>query len=371
MERWLAVLLLLGFAGGSAHAQAQQPPLVILFSAEELPGVAEAKSALSLWAERAGTVLIDLSTAKVAQSSAARSLAMGVDAYQALRYGEAIRALDEGLAEAERTGGFGLRSSDLSDLFLYRGLAKQALGRADEAWEDYLAAAKIASDRQLDPVRFPPRAVGYFQRAAAAVVNGGQSQLEIVTPPRCSTLLDGENVKAGEKSVVALGSHFVHVECPEHEPYGGLVRVTTKEQTFTPAVVAIEVPSDKALVSLGRQRGANLILVAIIKPSPATVSVRLLGTGSGMVHAQKLLVLEANAKGVVAAASSIMNSYRAEVQRRTLQIKEVPARSPWYKSPWLWGAVGAGVATAIILPFALSSDSTPTAFELVPKGTLP
>jgi hypothetical protein len=41
----------------------------------------------------------------------------------------------------------------------------------------------------------------------------------------------------------------------------------------------------------------------------------------------------------------------------------------WWRSPWLWAGVGAAVATAIVLPFALSSEDSSSGGQVVVRPT--
>src|SRR5262249_20370970 len=96
-----------------------------------------------------------------------------------LAFDEAMPELDAAVAEVAETGGAGLTTAELSDLFLYRGWAtaranwnssaapetpEANAGRA-KAFDEYMRAAALTPDRALNPREVPPQVVADFARA--------------------------------------------------------------------------------------------------------------------------------------------------------------------------------------------------------------
>ena len=51
-------------------------------------------------------------------------------------------------------------------------------------------------------------------------------------------------------------------------------------------------------------------------------------------------------------------------------VVETIAPVPWYRKPWLWGVAGAVVASAILIPFVIDSESS-GGFDVRPGGAVP
>jgi hypothetical protein len=45
-----------------------------------------------------------------------------------------------------------------------------------------------------------------------------------------------------------------------------------------------------------------------------------------------------------------------------------PQKAKWYRSPWLWAAVGAVAATAVILPFTIDGGGAQGTATVRPGG---
>ena len=60
----------------------------------------------------------------------------------------------------------------------------------------------------------------------------------------------------------------------------------------------------------------------------------------------------------------------APVAAAPLATRPASADTPWYRSPWLWGAAGAAVTAAILIPFAIDQSSA-SDYDVRPRGDLP
>jgi len=111
-------------------------------------------------------------TAAAHAADTAAVVRRGIAAYDALQIADAVKLLDEARAVADRTGGAGLSQTELSDLFLYRGLVKTQQGDATGAWDELASSVLVAPTRVLDPARSrpasPPRSSARGSRSRVA-----------------------------------------------------------------------------------------------------------------------------------------------------------------------------------------------------------
>ncbi|MCE9575925.1 MAG: hypothetical protein K8W52_22430, partial [Deltaproteobacteria bacterium] len=221
----LGVALIGAVLGSAGVAMAAPAPEVAIFHAPALaPGATPAvKAALAAEARRDRIAWIDASTAAAAPADTIGRIRRGGTAYAELRFEAAIADLDAAATEVAASGAAGLAPADLSDLFLFRGLARTQLGDA-RAWDDLVASAAIDPSRVLDPQVFPPRAVESFARAVTAAQAAGKAALAITAPASCAITIDGA-LAADGKAEVMRGQHFATARCPGHLPWGSRVTV--------------------------------------------------------------------------------------------------------------------------------------------------
>jgi len=302
-------------------------------------------------ARDAGLAWIDLSPAPPPPLTAAASVRAGIDAYDELRWDDALAALDAAIAEVWRTGGADLGGAELSDVFLYRGLVSTQRGDTATAWDDLVRAAALSPARTLDPLRFPTRAVEAFDRARAAVAKLARARVT-VDAPGCDAAIDGGAAASAE---VPLGEHVVRVACPDRAPWGQRVVVAGDLTVTPPADDAGAPPDDAALAALAAAHGAVAVLAVIVTADLAAVRV-------------------VDARGEVTAVASVRlgEGDLAAAIDRVLAPPEVvvvrPAQRPWWRSPWLWAGVGAAVTAAVLIPFAVSTDDSHDTIPLRPLG---
>src|SRR5688572_26592439 len=120
-------------------------------------------------------------------------LAAGRLAVETKKFPEAETALTAAANEVMVTGGAGLTTAELADVFLYLGMALQKADWKDpptpyeeitppEAKQAYLRAAVLAPDRALLPRQFPPLAIASWKLATTAVSKRGKSNLVVRVP---------------------------------------------------------------------------------------------------------------------------------------------------------------------------------------------
>src|SRR6188508_3017357 len=129
-------------------------------------------------------------------------LKIGIINTQKIAFDEALRDLDAAAAEAAATGGAGLSTDELADLYLNRAIATAhadwnaaaAAPPSDartRAYTDYLRAATLAPARPLNAREIPPQAVADFARAVAEVRQRPRGTLTVAGSADAQVALDG------------------------------------------------------------------------------------------------------------------------------------------------------------------------------------
>ncbi|MEZ4358770.1 MAG: hypothetical protein R3B48_01205 [Kofleriaceae bacterium] len=319
--------------------------LVLLWA----PGRAEALAPTARVARQAGAAVLDVTPQVAPVLAEALALRNGRAAYDALRFEEAFASLTTAVESIEATGAAGLTNTQLSDAFLYRGLAAVQLGRAESAWDDFVRAASVAPSRALDPAQFPPRAVEQFERARAYAAALPLVQVTLRRPPSCEVQIDA---RATSEATLALprGRHWLVANCPGHQPAQRGFDATESLE-LAAAGPAIATLSDDAALVQARAIGARAVVVVTAAADLALV--RRLGA-DGREQARRAVQLDADGPRALAVEVSAL-------------LRDEPVRTRWYRSRWTWAAAGALTATALLLPFVLRADEAPEVV-LRPRG---
>lgn len=371
----LAAWTVLGLVS-PALAAPKPPPLIVFHAPDGEPAeIAAVRDALVRLARAAGTAFLDLSPPPPAPPAAPAHLRRAIEAYDALRYDEALAALEQGVAEAAATGAAGLEPAELSDLLLYRALVHTQRSDGTRAWEDFVRAATVDPTRRLDPYRFPPRTVEAFQRAVDQVRAARRGTLTVEAPAGCTVAVDGRDVTAAPPKL-PHGEHYVRVECPGAPAWGARVVLAEDAQRLAAAPAAPAAPTTAEIAQLARTRGSAAVVWAEVTASPGappTVWLRLVDAATGAVKQQSVVALatggaatpdaEAAAKRLVETEMGVLREPEPRVIVRQLP----PEPVPWYKRPWFWGAVGVAAATVVLVPL-LVEDLPPDSLEIRPGG---
>jgi hypothetical protein len=365
---------LLGQSNEPPSQEIGEPILVIFHGPSPArPIVQHLRRALAEVARAHAGALLDLSPAPPAPARAVEHVRHGVEAYRAFEYGQALEHLDAGLAEAARTGGAGMSTSELADLHLARALVFTQLDERERAWDEMVAAATLDPTRTLDPVRFPPRVLESFERASDALRTGSYSQFSIDVAGACEVFVDGRSIPPNEARPVPLGQHYVRVGCPGAEPYGSRALVQHERQVLAPALRSPAPPDDSSLRDLARERGARALLVARVFESPnapPSASFRWLDIESGRERTRLNATLSSEPEARQA-ASAIERLFEHPAVPMVQPTDVRPRKStPWHRRTWVWAAIGAAAATLALSPLLLDSSS-PGGFVVRPIGDLP
>jgi hypothetical protein len=317
--------------------------VVVLWS--EQP-VAQVNAAVGDAAARNTAAYIDTSKDAATLPDPRPLIKRGIAAYGNLELEGAINSLNAAADLVDQTGAAGLDPTTLANLFLYRALAYSSRGDDPRSWDDFVTVASIQPTRVLDPANFGPRAVDRFGQARAHVsaLPRGKVTLSSPTGARCAVRIDGAIVTTPDVEL-SFGHHWLDAACDG--------RAAVRKRVEVDRVVAIEVklagmeitpPDDTSLLVQGRTAGSKAMLVVIVRPH--TALLRRIGI-DGKEQDRSTLTLHGTDRdrGDLVAAVN-----------RMLTPAAPPSKDPWYKSRWVWAAVGGAVAAAIILPIALQND---------------
>jgi hypothetical protein len=326
---------------------------------------------------------------------AAELLRTGVAALEAKRFAEAQAALDGAVAEALSTGGAGLETAALADLFLHQGMAAQNADWKDlprplteiappKAKEAYLRAAVLAPTRVLVPRQFPPIAVQSWGLAVAEVARHPRGSILVRASSSALISIDAGPLRPGLVPAADLcyGEHYIRVEDLGRRPWAAVVPLAMP-------LLEIDAPESPALTlddaeaaAHARRQGALFALVAELGPArPARLELRLVEAATGRRRDATTLAFPGDGAALVAAVMKLDQQARqarfgeehgvpAEPRRlEDLAIAPVPsaatversglAEDPaaWARARWpLLTAIGVAAGTALLLGVMVARD---------------
>ena len=344
--RALPLLLgILAIAGAEAEARPSADLVIVWAPGAQVEPVAAV-------AREAGAAVIDRSPPPPAPADTAAVVKRGIAAYDALQIADAVKLLDEARAVADRTGGAGLSQTELSDLFLYRGLVKTQQGDATGAWDELASSVIVAPTRVLDPARFPPRVAAEIERARIAVEGRGARALTVDAPTGCAVVIDG--IAAGDAAPPRIiGPHWVHVTCADRAPWGARIEITT-DTTIAARNAVIKAPTADEMLIQARTAGAQAFVVAEVV---------------GRIGTARLVGVDGRERDRRTVSVTTTLAPLAAVVRDLLAPPPI-ARTRWYQSKWVWAAGAAVIAAAILVPITATaaSDNAATTFTAKPEG---
>jgi hypothetical protein len=401
MRRSFYVLVLAVAWLSSSRVRADEPPLVhpIYVHLPDAPEDDAFRRAFTAAAER--YKLRPVEVVDVPAPPAPRApdlLKIGAINVQKVAFADALRDLDAAAAEVAATGGAGLSTDQLFDLYLYRAMATaradwnaQPTAPATEArtraYTDYLRAATIAPARTLNPRELPPQVIADFARAAEEVRQRPRGTLAVRGSADAQIALDGGPLMPVAGGVtfrdLPYGEHLLHVEEIGLAPWGTAV-------SFEGPSVDFEIPprtpvalDDAVAGAHARRMGARFALVAEPKGGPGSPAVLRLVDAAGTVRDAATLSA-GREPGLIDAAVMRLD----EQARRIAQVPAEDTAAPptptavspelappvlltppatkarfqddpaaWARDHWpLLTAAGALVLSAIVLGAAVASD---------------
>ncbi|HZL18661.1 MAG TPA: hypothetical protein VFG23_13040, partial [Polyangia bacterium] len=320
-----------------------------------------------------------------------------------------LRELDLAATEVATTGGAGLTSAELGDLYLFRAMAT---AHADwnaqvaapptpertHAYADYLRAATMTPDRILNPHDLPPQVVADFQRALDEIRHRPRGTLIVEGSADAQISLDGGPLMSLKGGItvrdLAYGEHLIRAEEIGFAPWGALIPLN--QPSFDLALPARRalVLDDATAAAHARRMGAHFALVAQPKGGPGTaIEVRLVDAATGTLRdaalipsspeggqldaavmrldeeARRVALEEQSATGArgarAATGAAPVPAAPAPVALAPLQLlSQPPAKARFRDDPPAWArdhwplltAIGAVALTAIVLGATVSGD---------------
>ena len=255
-----------------------------------------------------------------------------------IAFADALRELDAAAAEVAATGGSGLSAEQLSDLYLYRGMATaradwnadpKAAPTADRtrAFADYLRAALATPGRKLNPRELPPQVIADFERAAADVQQRPRGTLLVTGSADAQVALDGGASLPVAGGVtfrdLAYGEHLIHVDEIGRVPWGAVVAFNQPSQEIEIPMRGVLGLDGVAAAAHARRMGAQFALVAEPKGGPgAPVALRLIDSAG--TERDATVVAAASEPGLIDAAVMRLD----EQARKLAQTPEADAPAP-------------------------------------------
>jgi hypothetical protein len=270
--------------------------------------------------------------------------------YARFQFAAALAHLDELARLADAQGGGELDDRQLSEIFLYRGLARLETGAEETAWDDLVRAARLDPARVMDPARFPPRAVATYKRAVAEVAQLPRAELAVEAPPDALVRVDGA-AAAGALSVT-LGQHFVTVEAQGFERWASVVSVASARARVAPPLRAWQPPEGDRLLALAGEGASRVVLGALVRaPSGWRFVARDITLPDGKFVSDAVALGDAPVRAAV----------QALVRRLITPSVAAPvARAPRRWWPWVVAGGGAVVAAVAITLGVVLGGSSPT-----------
>jgi hypothetical protein len=310
------------------------------------------------------------------KNDARREVGEGIAAYDAMRYEAALAHLDAAATAAGASGGAGLDRSQLSDIYLFRGMVRRELGDAASAFDDFVRAARFAPGRTLDPGRFPPAAREAHARAEAAVAAAGRSTLRVTGPAGARAFIDGSDMGPVPVRCEGLprGEHFVRVELSGREPWVTRVTLSDPEATVradpAPRRPAIDPRRPEGLAAAGRARSAQLV-IAVAVSAAADGGAEIAWAAIEVGKADKLRRGKLTLKGGPAEAGPLMARVLSELNLRRPRTDPAPPPTrpragPLARAaPVIAGALLAALAGGLVAAAYLVSPSGGDGFVVV------
>ena len=398
MPRALALAGLIALHATAARAQPTAPVSTLhpIFAAfPDLPQGDEAHKRFAAAAQRfrLGPVeVMDVPALPPARAPAL--LKVGRAAVEQKKFGEAEAALDEAAADLMATGGNGLSTAQIADVFLFLGMAVQKADWKDvdgplkaitppKARQAYLRAAVLARDRQLLPREFPPLAIESWRLAVEEVTARPRGSILVRAPSSALISVDGGPLKPGilPAGDLIYGEHWVRVEDAGRKPWSALVPLSEASMVIDVPVSPSLALDDRAAAQHARRQGAAYALVAELKPGrPATLELRLIDAVAGARRDSTTLRFPGE-PGDLEAAVMRFDEQARKARLNQPEVTRVPApalgaisvapvtrevdggtefsRDPagWARARWpLLTAVGVAVSTALVLSVMVARD---------------
>jgi len=386
---------LVALALAPAVAAAEEPVQTLYPIYAHLPGSMQNDEAQRLFSEvarryRLGPVEV-MDVPAPPEPRAPALLATARPLVEHLKFAEAEVALDQAVAEVTSSGGAGMSTAQLADLFLYQAMAAQRatfkplagpVTKIDnaKAREAYARAAVLAPDRGLEGPRYPPLAIASWALVRGEVARRPRGSLQVKASPTAEITVDGGPTKLSPATALDLpyGEHFVRVEEVGRRPWAAMVLLTEPSLPVEAPATAPLTLDDGQAAAHARRMAARYALVATLKTGPTLeLELAMIDAATGVRRDASVIPFAAERGALDAAVMRLDEEARrtdlaqgAVAPLPDVQIGTVPpppaAAGPrladdpaaWARGHWpLLTAVGAAVGAALVLGLAVASDT--------------
>ena len=314
------VAVFTAIATAAGPARADDPPSIVYPIYAQMPDAPQNDVALAELTRAAaryhlrGIEVVDIPMPPPPQTGAA--IKAGLDLVKKLSFDDARKQLDAAAVMAAETGGAGLTTDQISDLYLGRAMA---IARADwkpersvdeatrvRAYEDYVRAATITPDRVLNPHDYPPQTLEDWAKAVAEIKQRPQGTLTVSGSSTGLVTFDGQpplSARGGVTFKGPYGEHLVAVEEPGRAPWGSSVLVNAPSSNVAIPGRAALTLDDAVAASHAKRMGAKFALIAELRlgEGPAELQLRLVDI-TGIRHDATVVPLTTEPGSVDAAA---------------------------------------------------------------------
>ena len=348
-SRPLVLLVVLALFSAPSIARADAAAQTYLYVGEPDPNGAD--QAFLALARRHGATAARESPGHLEGESPSARLSEAIAAYDALRFSDAIAALDSIDREVTVSGGGRLTQGELIDLHAYRAAARMALGEESSAWDDLVALAVLAPLRPLDPAHFSPRLIDAARRAAKTVTVSGTLVLS-ARPPDALLIVDGQLVGRGRVGVSRpVGRHLVRAERSGFLPSGQAIDLPSAGVEATLTLTPAPVPTAAQLAAWGAVAGARHVVAAFVTGSDegASLALDLVDVAARRVVARAQVKDDEHltTAEIAAAIDSLWSNLIVPSANAPAREAAAARSRRWYRSPLLWSVAGGLAAAAL------------------------
>ncbi len=314
------VVVLTVIATTAGPARADDPPSIVYPIYAQMPDAPQNDVALAELTRAAaryhlrGIEVVDIPAPPPPQTGAA--IKAGAALVKKLSFDEARKQLDTTGEKVAQTGGAGLTTDEISDLYIARAMAiahadwkpERSVDEATRvrAYEDYVRAATLTPNRVLNPYDYPPQAIEDWAKAVAEIKQRPTGTLTVSGSSAALVTFDGQpplSARGGVTFKGAYGEHLISVEEPGRAPWGSNVLVNSPSSNVSiPARDALTL-DDAVAASHAKRMGAKFALVGELRlgEGPPELQLRLVDI-TGIRHDATVVPLTTEPGAVDAAA---------------------------------------------------------------------